>query len=77
MTQPRLWVEHGYLDIEDIDEFELPQMARVSPPGWSDDRPATAMLHLGPRESGISIIATVSQLRRLLDGAREALTGAE
>ena len=73
MTEPRFWIEHGYLDLGDIDEFDLPQVARVSLPGWSDDRPDTAMVHLGPPGSGVSIVGTVDQLRRLLDGALEKL----
>ena len=59
---------------EDIDDLDLPQMAPVSLSHWSDDRPGTAMVHLGPPGSGISILGTVEQLRRLLDGALEALT---
>jgi hypothetical protein len=76
VNEPRLWVEHGYIDLEDVDDFDLAQMARVSPPGWSEDRPDTAMLHLGPQDSGISLLATVAQLRRLLDSALSALTNA-
>lgn len=77
MSEPRLWVEHGYMDLEDVDDFDLAQMARVSPPGWSDDRPTTAMLHLGPQSSGISLLGTVAQLRCLLDGALGALSSAD
>jgi hypothetical protein len=74
VSEPRLWVEHGYMDLEDVDGIDLAQMARVSPPGWSEDRPDTAMLHLGPQSSGISLLGTVAQLRLLLDGALSALT---
>ena len=73
MSEPRLWIEHGYMDIETVDDFDLAQMVRVSLPGWSNDRPNTAILHVGPPESGISVLGTVSQLRRLLDGARATL----
>jgi hypothetical protein len=76
MSEPRLWVEHGYMDLEDVDDFDLAQMARVSPPGWSQDTPDTAMLHLGPHSSGISVIGTVAQLRSLLEGALSALADA-
>jgi hypothetical protein len=76
VNETRLWVEHGHMDLEDVDDFDLAQMARVSLPGWSDDRPNTAMLHLGTQDSGISIIGTVSQLRRLLDVALGELTTA-
>ncbi len=76
MTEPRFWIEHGYLDLGDVDEFDLPQIARVSLPGWSDDRLDAAMVHLGPSGSGVSILGTVDQLRLLLDGALEKLAGA-
>jgi hypothetical protein len=46
VSEPRLWIEHAYLDVEDVDDFDLPALARVSPPGWSDDRPDTAMVDL-------------------------------
>lgn len=57
VTEPRLWIEHGYMD---VDDFDLAQIARVSAPGWSESRPDTAMLHLGTPGSGISLIGTVS-----------------
>jgi hypothetical protein len=76
VSEPRLWVEHGYMDLEDVDDFDLVQMARVSLPGWSDDRPDIAMLHLGPQTSGIALLGTVPQLHRLLEGALAALTNA-
>jgi hypothetical protein len=76
LGEPRLWIEHGYIDLEDVDDYDLQRIVRVSPPGWSDDRPETAMLHIGPQTSGVSVLATVPQLRRLLEGALGVLTGA-
>jgi hypothetical protein len=63
------------MDLEEVDDLDLPRMTRVSPPGWSEARPDAAMLHLGPQDSGISLIGTVAQLRTVLDGALSALTG--
>lgn len=77
MTEPRLWIEHGYLDLGDVDDFDLPGMARVSLPEWSDDQPDTAVVHLGSPGSGISVLGTVAQLRCLLRGALEALASAD
>jgi hypothetical protein len=70
----RLWTDHAYLDLEEIKETDLADIARVTRPGWSDDRPNTAMLHLGPHGTGISIIATLAQLHHLLDTANHALS---
>jgi hypothetical protein len=69
MKQPRLWTDHAYMNFEDVDDIDLTNMARVSLPGWSDDRPDTAMVHFGTEGCGVSLSGTVPQLRRLLEQA--------
>ena len=74
MTQPRLWADHAYLDFTDVDDIDLAQMARVSPPGWSEDRPELGIVHLGPQGTGVSLIGTITQLHELLEHAIGELT---